>query len=44
MIKLIISAGMPALVVNNVFGNLDLAALDRPLLQMPKAKRQSLIE
>lgn len=32
MIKLIISAGMPALVVNNVFGNLDLASLDRPAL------------
>ncbi|MBR5949602.1 MAG: AEC family transporter [Clostridia bacterium] len=32
MIKLIISAGMPALVVNNVFGNLDLASLDRPVL------------
>ena len=32
MIKLIINAGMPALVVNNVFGNLDLSALDRPLL------------
>ena len=32
MIKLIISAGMPALVVNNVFGNLDLSALDRPVL------------
>ncbi|MBR4636719.1 MAG: AEC family transporter [Clostridia bacterium] len=32
MIKLIICAGMPALVVNNVFGNLDLGSLDRPLL------------
>ncbi|MBR4434965.1 MAG: AEC family transporter [Clostridia bacterium] len=32
MIKLIIYAGMPALVVNNVFGNLDLASLERPLL------------
>ena len=32
MIKLIIYAGMPALVVNNVFGNLDLASLDRPVL------------
>ena len=32
MIKLIICAGMPALVVNNVFGNLDLSSLDRPLL------------
>lgn len=32
MIKLIISAGMPALVVNNVFGNLDLSTLEKPLL------------
>lgn len=30
MIKLIIYAGMPALVVNNMFGNLDLSTLDRP--------------
>ncbi|MCH5278434.1 MAG: AEC family transporter [Christensenellaceae bacterium] len=32
MIKLIISAGMPALVVNNVFGSLDLSALEKPWL------------
>lgn len=32
MIKLIIAAGMPALVVNNVFGNLDLSELYRPWL------------
>lgn len=32
MIKLIINAGMPALVVSNTFGNLDLSALDKPAL------------
>ena len=31
-IKLIIYAGMPALVVNNVFGKLDLSTLEKPLL------------
>ena len=31
-IKLIIYAGMPALVVNNVFGNLDLSTLEKPFL------------
>ena len=31
-VKLIIHAGMPALVVNNVFGKLDLSTLEKPLL------------
>ncbi len=32
IVKLIISAGMPALVVSNVLGSLDLESMERPLL------------